>query len=60
MLLITHIIIRIFVGCCISTIEHIIAHSLVQLLARVVEGMKALTGQIEAIHNNLLPVILFI
>jgi|GEM_PF-5126896 hypothetical protein len=60
MLLITYLFIRIFVVCCISTIEHIIAHSIIQLLRGAVEGLKALTGQIEAIHNNLLPVILFI
>jgi hypothetical protein len=59
MVLIIHIFIRIFVVCCISTIEHIIAHSMVRLLRGAVEVLKALTGQIEAIHNNLDPATLF-
>ncbi len=60
MVLITHVFIRIFVVCCISTIEHIIAHSMVRALVGVFEVLKAITGQIDAIHDNLLPVILYI
>ncbi|SEN04214.1 hypothetical protein SAMN05192574_102273 [Mucilaginibacter gossypiicola] len=59
MILIANIFIRIFVVCCISTIEHIIAHSVVQLLRRAVERLMALTGSIDALHDNTVPVILF-
>jgi hypothetical protein len=59
MLLIIHFIIRILVICCISTPEHVEVHSLLLLLRGVVEVMKTLTAQIELIHGNLLPVILF-
>lgn len=60
MQLIINIIIRIFVICCIRSIEDVIAHSLILLLVRGAGIVKALTGQIEAIHDNPAPVILFI
>ncbi len=59
MSLIINIIIRILVICCISVIEHHIVASLVQLLARAVDCMKANMAQLTGIHGNRLPVILF-
>jgi len=59
MLLIINIFIRILVICCISVIDHHIVASLVQLLARAVECMKAINAQITAVHGNRLPVTLF-
>jgi len=59
MSLIINIIIRILVICCISVTEHNIVASLVQLLARAVEHVKAISAQLTAIHGNRLPVTLF-
>ena len=51
---------HIFDNCSVSSIEHVIAQTIVLLFLIVVEKVsKVINSKIDALHDNFLPVVLF-